>query len=142
MSAPTSTDIRALIEEVHQAVADLAGSNAQLDQRLRAAEGKNWALTRLLHSFIRLEILRSTISGNAASLGGGGVGVGGLFPARLASFVLHGSTVAENSTDGVGGGIRFRDYTLADMQSSIVASNTATTSPDLHSGHNPIRRQG
>jgi hypothetical protein len=82
--------------------------------------------------FIRLEILRSTISGNAASLGGGGVGVGGLFPARLASFVLHGSTVAENSTQGVGGGIRFRDYTLADLQSSIVASNSATTSPDLH----------
>ena len=82
--------------------------------------------------FIRLAILRSTISGNAASLGGGGVGVGGLFPARLASFVLHGSTVAENSTGGVGGGIRFRDYTLADMQSSIIASNTAAISPDLH----------
>ncbi len=82
--------------------------------------------------FIRLEILRSTISGNAASLGGGGIGVGGMFPARLASFVLHGSTVAENRTDGVGGGIRFRDYTLADMQSSIVASNTAAISPDLH----------
>ena len=81
--------------------------------------------------FTRLSILRSTISGNAASLGGGGVSVGGLFDANVSSFVLHGSTIAENTTGGAGGGLRFRDYTLADVQSTIVASNVAASNADL-----------
>jgi len=81
--------------------------------------------------FRRLEILRSTISGNAASLGGGGVSVGGLFDAHLSSFVLHGSTIADNTTGGAGGGLRFRDYTLADVQSTIVAGNIAASNADL-----------
>ena len=81
--------------------------------------------------FTRLEILRSTISGNAASLGGGGVSIGGLFDAHLSSFVLHGSTIADNTSGGAGGGLRFRDYTLADVQSTIVASNVATSNADL-----------
>lgn len=81
--------------------------------------------------FTRLTILRSTISGNSASLGGGGVSIGGLFDAHLSSFVLHGSTIAKNTTDGAGGGLRFRDYTLADMQSTIIASNVAASNADL-----------
>ena len=81
--------------------------------------------------FTRLAILRSTISGNTASLGGGGVSIGGLFEAHLSSFVLHGSTIADNTTDGRGGGLRFRDYTLADVQSTIVASNVAPSNADL-----------
>jgi hypothetical protein len=81
--------------------------------------------------FTRLTILRSTISGNAASLGGGGVSIGGLFDAHLSSFVLHGSTIADNTTDGAGGGLRFRDYTIADVQSTIVASNVAASNADL-----------
>ena len=81
--------------------------------------------------FRRLTILRSTISGNAASLGGGGVSIGGLFDAHLSSFVLRGSTIADNTTDGAGGGLRFRDYTLADVQSTIVANNVAASNADL-----------
>jgi len=81
--------------------------------------------------FTKLDIERSTISGNAASLGGGGVSIGGLFPANVSSFVLHGSTVANNTTGGAGGGLRFRDYTLVDVQSTIVASNIAASSADL-----------
>lgn len=81
--------------------------------------------------FTKLDIERSTISGNAASLGGGGVSVGGLFPANLSSLVLHGSTIANNTSGVAGGGLRFRDYTLVDVQSSIVASNVATVNADL-----------
>ena len=102
-----------------------------IDGNLGSTFGGGVFITGRTDRFTRLKIVRSTISGNAASLGGAGVSVGGQFRTYLASFVLHGSTVADNISAGGGGGLRFRDYTLADMQSSIVANNIAVTNPDL-----------
>ena len=111
--------------------ADTTITASTIDGNTGSTYGGGVFVTRANVDFMRLEILRSTISGNASSLGGGGVSVGGLFPAGLASFVLHGSTVANNTSGGAGGGLRFRDYTLADLQSTIVASNVAASGADL-----------
>ena len=67
-------------------------------------QGSTYRRRRFRHrahrQFTRLAIVRSTISGNSASLGGGGVSVGGQFRTLLSSFVLHASTIAENTQRG------------------------------------------
>lgn len=84
------------------------------------------------HEFTQLEIVNSTISGNSAEAAGGGVSVGGQFRTYLASFVMRSSTIAHNLSSGAGGGLHFRDYTLVDVQSSIVATNIAPAEADLN----------
>ncbi|MEP7042581.1 MAG: choice-of-anchor Q domain-containing protein [Dokdonella sp.] len=109
----------------------LSVTQSTIDGNQGATFGGGVFFTRNSLTFSRVEIVQSTISGNAATRAGGGISIGGQFKPYLDSFVLHNSTVAANVSAGSGGGVRFRDYTLADVQSSIVASNSANNGADI-----------
>jgi hypothetical protein len=65
-------------------------------------------------------IINSTISGNSAFYGGGGISCG------FSSLTVAGSTISGNSTGGVGGGIAGGDF--ATIVNSTISENSAGTS--------------
>ena len=77
-----------------------------------------------------LTLVDSTVSGNTTEGEGGGI-------ASSRPLYLVNSTVADNTAAGSGGGVMFRIAGVTDsagqldMQSSIVASNTAATADDI-----------
>ncbi|WP_369723649.1 hypothetical protein AB8Z38_06715 [Bradyrhizobium sp. LLZ17] len=50
-------DVETWMQQVNEAVAEFNAVIAGIDERLVVAEGQNWALTRLLYSFVKREIL-------------------------------------------------------------------------------------
>ena len=70
-----------------------------------------------------VELFNSTVSGNVIDGDGGGIGSSGLV-------LLFNSTITDNHATGTGGGI-FNSCCPATIQNSIVAGNTASTSPDV-----------
>jgi len=78
------------------------------------------------------QIVNSTISGNAAFSGGGGIALGGYFgPLTVRNSTITGNTATDN-----GGGISARTSTTTaiNLESSIVANNTAAVRPDISYG--------
>jgi hypothetical protein len=107
-------------------------------------------------------VTQSTISGNAAHSGGGGIanfgtltltestlsgntafgGFGGGIANYSGAITIDGATVSANHTDGTGGGVMQISGQLT-ARNTILAGNTAGTSPDINStlhsqGHNLI----
>ncbi len=79
-------------------------------------------------------VTNSTISGNTSTGRGGGIQADAA-PVRL----VH-VTLAFNSTGGAGGGIGVVDDSTGEsllIYNSIIASNTATTGPDIHIPNDP-----
>jgi RTX calcium-binding nonapeptide repeat (4 copies) len=82
-----------------------------------------------------LEVRNSTISGNLAGASGGGIFMHDIYPADDPE--LRSSTVTGNEATTYGGGIAESAYG-ASLRGTIVADNSAASSPDLDDGPWPI----
>jgi fibronectin-binding autotransporter adhesin len=86
-----------------------------------------------------LEIHSSTIANNRIPEGGVGTGDGGGLAISAIAWIEQ-STIAFNSSDGDGGGIRYASSVPLRVENSVIANNTtALDGPDLYAANSSIK---